>query len=52
MLITELKKTTLPPEMGKILDFAPINKANHSEWIMLTEDGDLIRLNADSLDWK
>jgi hypothetical protein len=49
MQTTEVKKTPLPADMGKILDFAPINQTSHSEWLMLMEDGSLIRLDADSL---
>jgi hypothetical protein len=52
MVNTELKKTMLPREIGTILDFAPIDQTGQSEWILLAEDGSLIRLNADSLAWK
>jgi hypothetical protein len=52
MLKTELMRATLPREIGAILDFASIDQASHSEWILLTEDGSLIRLDADSLAWK
>jgi hypothetical protein len=52
MLKPELKKTTLPREIGAVLDFAPIDQAGHSEWVLLAEDGSLIRLDADNLAWK
>lgn len=52
MLSSELEHIRLPREIGAILDFAPISDAIHSEWILLTSDGSLIRLNADSLAWK
>jgi hypothetical protein len=52
MLNTELKKTTLPREIGTILDIAPIDQSGHSEWLMLAEDGCVIRMNADDLTWK
>ncbi len=52
MLTTELKQARLPADIGKIIDFAPINQAGHSEWLMLIADGSLIRLDADSLAYK
>jgi hypothetical protein len=52
MLNTELKRTTLPREMGTILDFAPIDQTGRSEWLLLTDDGCIIHLDADSLAWK
>jgi hypothetical protein len=52
MQSTDLKKTTFPPEIGSILDFAPIDQATHSEWILLASDGNIIHLDVDSLEWK
>jgi hypothetical protein len=51
MRVSELKRTTLPQEIGTILDFVPIDQASRSDWLMLTEDGHIIRIDADSLAW-
>lgn len=47
MLQAELKTTTLPKEMGGILDIAAVDQANSSEWLILTEKGNLFRFNAE-----
>jgi hypothetical protein len=52
MLETELKKTDLPGEIGKVLDIAPIDEATYSEWLVLAENGCLFRLNAESRAWR
>ena len=46
-----LKETPLPKQIGKIVDMAPLNSAGRSEWLMLADSGQLIRIDANSLDW-
>src|SRR5688572_8514524 len=46
-----LRETTLPAGAGTILDIAPIHEGSRSTWLMLAEDGSLIRLDAETLEW-
>ena len=46
-----LKETALPKEVGKIVDIAPLNSEGRSDWVMLADDGQLIRLDANTLEW-
>jgi len=48
---TALQETTVPAEIGLILDIAPIHDGASSSWLMLVEDGSLIRMDADTRDW-
>lgn len=50
-LNTALKTTALPTEIGTIVDVAPIDGVQSSLWLLLTEGGLLIRLDADTLEW-
>jgi hypothetical protein len=43
-----LKRSAIPSEYGRILDIAPFNQESRSTWLMLAEDGWLVRLAADS----
>ena len=45
-LDSALARTTLPTEFGKVLDFAPVNGVDRSVWLILIEDGRLIRFDA------
>jgi hypothetical protein len=40
---------SLPSNLGKVLDFAPLNNTAESEWLLLTLTGDLFRFNANNL---
>lgn len=44
-------RSPLPREIGEILDIAPIERGNRSEWLILASDGGLFRFDADSLEW-
>jgi hypothetical protein len=46
-----LRKTALPKEVGTIIDVAPIDQEGQSIWLMLAEDGLLIRFDADTGEW-
>ena len=48
MFNTTLKKTSLPKELGVVLDIAPINHSRQSDWMVLAENGDIFRFNADT----
>lgn len=45
---TTLKTTSLPKEFGTVLDIAPINHSNQSEWIILAANNDIFTFNADT----
>ena len=45
-----LLRTPLPQELGRIVDLAPLESAEDPLWILLTEDGALVRFDADSLE--
>ena len=44
-----LTETALPKEVGKIVDIAPVNSEGRPVWLMLADDGHLIRLDANTL---
>lgn len=46
-----LRTTTLPRELGIVLDIAPFGVGRASTWLLLAEDGTLARLDADTGDW-
>jgi hypothetical protein len=46
-LHAHLSRTALPSGFGNAIDFAPINGLNSSTWILLVEDGRLLRFDAD-----
>ncbi len=43
-----LKETSLPAELGTIVDIAPVNDSLQSVWLLLAEDGRVFRLDAES----
>jgi hypothetical protein len=43
-----LKETAIPSEFGRIVDIAPFNQESRSVWLMLAEDGSLLRFDASS----
>ena len=45
---TSLKTTSLPKQVGAVLDIAPVNYSSQSVWMMLTHNGDVFRFNADT----
>jgi hypothetical protein len=47
-----LRTTAIPRDVGAIVDIAPIGRESGSVWLMLAEDGALIRIDADTGDWK
>jgi hypothetical protein len=49
---TELKSSIIPLEIGEILDFSPINNANTSEWLLLSDNRVITHFDADKLTWK
>jgi hypothetical protein len=46
-----LKETALPKEVPTIVDIAPVDLDGRPIWLLLAEDGLLIRLDADTRDW-
>lgn len=48
---TSLQRTALPAEVGRVVDLAPVVGTTSSHWVLLTEAGELVRFNADSLEW-
>lgn len=47
-----LVRTELPDQIGPIVDIAPIQDSRRSDWLLLTADNTLVRLNADTLEWR
>lgn len=47
---TTLKETSLPKELGTILDIAPVNYSPDSIWLLLAEDGKIFRFDAETGD--
>jgi hypothetical protein len=45
---TTLKITSLPKDLGAVLDIAPVNHSNESVWMILAANGDIFRFNADT----
>lgn len=45
---TTLKTTSLPQQPGAVLDIAPINHSQQSDWMILANNGDVFRFNADT----
>jgi len=43
-----LINTEIPSSCGKVVDIAPLNQERQSIWLMLAEDGGLLRLDAQS----
>lgn len=41
-------RTEIPNKVNTIVDIAPINQESQSIWLVLAEDGGLLRLDADS----
>jgi len=50
-LNSTLKETALPKEVGTIIDIAPVDHEGRSVWLMLADDGRLIRLDAETREW-
>lgn len=46
-----LKTTSLPKDFGAVLDIAPINHSSQSVWMILADNGDIFRFNADTSDY-
>ena len=51
MATLQFEKTALPVQAGRIVDITPIEGTGSSTWLMLAEDGRLIRWNAGTLEW-
>ena len=45
---TTLKTTSLPQQLGAVLDIAPVNHSSQSVWMILAANGDIFRFNADT----
>lgn len=45
---TTLKTTSLPKQLGTVLDIAPVNHSSESVWMILAAGGDIFRFNADT----
>lgn len=45
-----LERTPLPPGHGAVVDLAPVLEAEGSVWLLLTEGGQLVRFDADTLE--
>ena len=43
-----LKTTSLPKQPGAVVDIAPVNHSSQSVWMMLADNGDIFRFNADT----
>ena len=39
----QLRNTPLPKEVGKIVDFSPVNQESRSIWLLLVENGVIVR---------
>ena len=50
-LNNSLQQTVIPQSLGQIVDIAPIDHESSSVWLMLAEDGSLIRLEASTGEW-
>ena len=48
---SRLKEFEIPKELGRIVDIAPVNKKSQPIWLMLTEGGNLFRVNTSGRDW-
>lgn len=48
---TALARTELPIQIGAVRDIAPIPGSDRSEWLLLTEEYALVRLDADTREW-
>lgn len=48
---SRLKESAIPKDLGRIVDIAPINDGNQPIWLMLAEDGTLLRANTSNGDW-
>lgn len=46
-----LVRTELPAQIGAVVDMAPI-QGSQSDWLLLTADHRLVRLNADTSEWR
>jgi hypothetical protein len=46
-----LETTPLPPELGPIVDLAPVHRGPGSTWLLLTESGQLTRFDAHTRQW-
>jgi len=46
-----LKNSSLPKQIGAIVDIVPINQEERSVWLMLAESGAIIRWDADAGNW-
>lgn len=47
-----LQQSDFPTDLGAIVDIAPIQDASRSVWLLLSTEGSLIRLDADSRAWQ
>lgn len=47
---TTLKTTSLPKDVGAVLEIAPVNHSNESVWMILAASGDVFRFRADTSD--
>ena len=45
-----LTTTSLPTQLGSVLDIAPVNQSSQSVWMVLATNGDIFRFNADTGD--
>jgi hypothetical protein len=48
---TTIIETRLPAEAGAVRDFAPVTASERSVWLLLGEDGRIIRYDAGSREW-
>lgn len=48
---TGIRETGLPPELGAIVDMAPVTLERASTWLLLAESGVIARLDADTGEW-
>ncbi|HEX6044661.1 MAG TPA: hypothetical protein VFZ22_09255 [Pyrinomonadaceae bacterium] len=43
-----LHEFSLPKELGKVIDIAPVNHSRQSTWLVLSDDGKIFRVNVES----